>query len=119
MKKAVQWQRRRSMGQVFDAQCKCGFKQKDIWTGCGIAMDYLQVAGPCKTCRKIVMVSLKMPIEDEDIPPKCICPKCKNQFQPYQEIDDYDQCTYKKKVIFECPKCGKKELNFKCTVMWD
>jgi hypothetical protein len=106
------------MGSGFEANCNCGFHQEHIDVGCGMAMDFLVVAGPCKTCKKIVGVALKMPLEEEDIPAQCICPECKNPFQPYHEIAEYDY-EHNKKPKFDCPQCGKKKLQFKCTLMWD
>ncbi len=108
-------------GTRYEVQCatkECGFTTS---IGIGGGRMFEEASGYCKKCDQVVAVTWKRETSPKPLPVRFwdslagkvreifICPKCRDR---YAKIDDIDDFTH-------CPKCGKKSLRAKRTLLYD
>lgn len=121
------------MGELYKAECSCGFKSRDLWVGCGM-MDTdacgLPVACPqChdiwvedwksgkRTCRKC-KVALYYLHEDGSFAPADVLARFKVRV-PWGLDDTEEDIEEIPDVRYRCPQCGKLEMTLVFEGCWD
>jgi len=121
------------MGEIFKAECPCGFKSRDLFVGCGM-MDshHCNVPLACPDCHVVWVEDLRSE--------KRTCRKCKTMLYYLHEDGSFIptdvlrrlkvnfpwdlDCTEEDvkslpEVCYRCPKCGKMEMRLVHYGCWD
>lgn len=123
------------MGQIYRAECACGFESDDLGVGCGM-MDYnrCRVLAACPACHSIrdtdqhsgsrTCRKCKAPLfflhEDGNFNPPDVLTKFKVSY-PWESdrtADDDDAEPFPK-VSYRCPRCGQMQLRLIPYGCWD
>ena len=125
------------MGTILTPECSCNTEFPDLYVGLGMMYveNHCDVPTPCFHCGTMFVRNI--------LKQNHRCPTCKKKVEPLGEIitneddegrdvvfswdmssgDGTDEVSFKKYELldrkYKCPKCGKDELVFFCSGMWD
>lgn len=121
------------MGDIFQAECPCGFKSRELYVGGGMkdsTLDGVPVACPqChvvwvedvksgkRTCRKCKS-ALYYLHEDGNFAPAHLLKWLKVEY-PWDVYSTEREVKSMPKVFYRCPNCGKLEMQLVDVGCWD
>lgn len=119
------------MGQIYNAECSCGFVAQELYIGFGmINTQVFAVPAACPQCQSLSLESLRNG--------KRTCRQCKGplyylhrkgNFTPAYVLDRFkvpfpwdlekEHMEPPENIRYRCPKCGKIEMKLVFEGYWD
>jgi DNA-directed RNA polymerase subunit RPC12/RpoP len=102
------------MGNIFEAECSCGYVSEGLEEGCGMAgPQSCRDLARCDQCKEIVSV-----------PANCVrprCPKCRHKVVvlDIEQANADERSTSRMLMDFECPRCHRSTMRLTEAGLWD